>query len=120
MTTATMPKAKKLGSDAKVKFRQNNRTSKWDDLMKQVMELEDGESLELPVPGGRKPELFRNTISNAVYNHVRKPELFPDYRFPVKLSADLKHVYIVCEADDGTGEDEKPKRAAKPRKRKKD
>lgn len=117
MTSATLPKAKKVGADVEVDFRQTSRASKWDPLIEDVKTLEDGEKLEIPVPSGGEPELFRNTVSNAIYNHVRKPGLFPDYRFPVKLSADLKKVYVVCEF---TGEDKpQPKPKSKRRRARK-
>lgn len=94
--TTTLPKAKKVAANVEVAYRQSNRSSKWDPLMDDIRELEAGEKLEIPIPDGKEPDMFRNSVSNAVYNHIRRTEEFPDYRFPVKLSADLAKVYVVC------------------------
>lgn len=106
-------RGKVVGPDVEIQYRQSSRESKWDMLVSQVSEMEIGEKLIFDIPKGHDPALYRNTISNACYMHIRRPGLFPDYRFPVKLSADLKQVVIQCREALTTPRKPRAARAAK-------
>lgn len=82
-----------------VQRRMRNRTSKYQEIIDAVLQLDEGKSVLITVPKAVEPGVFRNLLNNAIRGQIERAGLDRDYiRF--YLTQDLGAVEIYMCTDE--------------------